>query len=66
MSIFMFSQYGSYLITNSIMVFVALGFIINEVGWAGLIGTYLLVKILLGVVLIFLGTFLNSWISKLM
>ena len=48
------------------MVFVALGFIINEVGWAGLIGTYLLVKILLGVVLIFLGTFLNSWISKLM
>ena len=39
----MFSQYGSYLITSPLMIITSLVFIINEVGWAGLIGIYFIV-----------------------
>ena len=57
----MFSQFGSFLVTSPIMVIISLGFIINEVGWAGLIGFKILFFLFKkGVVLVFVGTFING------
>lgn len=56
MTIFNFLMFGSFLITSPIMMLVSLGFIINEVGYAGLVG--------FGIMII--SQFVNGWLSSKM